>query len=71
MATGTTLKMTFDTLSGEKTWTFKYAKPNATVQNVKALGAAMISNGAIYPHPPLVLKAAKTVTTTENDYDLS
>lgn len=71
MATGTQLKLTFDTLSGSKTWTFKYAKPNATLANIKSLGGAMITNGDIYPEPPLVLKSAKTVTTTENEYDLS
>lgn len=70
MASGNTLKMQFDTLSGTKTWSFKYAKAAATTANVKALGTAMISNGEIYTNPPLVLKSAKMVVTTETEYDI-
>lgn len=70
MAAGTQLKLQFDTLSGTKTWTYNYAKANATVANVKALGAAMIANGEIYTNPPLVLKSAKVVVTSETEYDL-
>lgn len=71
MAAGTQLKMQFDTLSGTKTWTYNYAKTSATANQVKALGAAMITNGEIYNTPPLVLKSAKLVTTTESEFDLS
>lgn len=70
MATGTVLKMTFDTMGGQKTWTFKYAKPSTTVANVKALGQAMVTNGSIYNHPPTALVKAIQVTTTESVYDL-
>lgn len=70
MASGTQLKMQFDTLSGSKTWTYNYAKSSATVTQVKALGASMIANGEIYTTPPLVLKSAKLVVTTEQEYDL-
>lgn len=71
MASGTKLQLQFETATGSKTWTFNYAKTSAGIQNVKALGAAMIANGSIYEAPPLVLKTAKEVTTTENVYDLN
>ena len=71
MASGTKLQLTFETMSGTKTVSFNYAKPGATAVNVKALGAAIISNGAIFNQVPVRLTAAKTVTTSENEYDLS
>lgn len=70
MASGTVLKMKFDTMAGSKTWTFKYAKPSAGAAAVKALGAAMIANGSIYAHPPVALTEAREVITTESVYDL-
>lgn len=70
MAAGTSLKMKFDTMSGSKTWTFKYAKSGATLANIKALGAAMIANGTILENQPVRLTDARTVTTSENVYDL-
>lgn len=71
MAEGTKLQMTFETAVGTRTWTFNYAKPGMTVANVKALGQAMVENGAIYETIPLILKSAKKVTTTEDVYDLT
>lgn len=71
MAAGTKLQLTFDTMGGSKTHTFNYAQPNSGTVNVKALGQAMINNGSIYTYPPLRLTAAKEVTTSENNYDLT
>ena len=72
MAAGTKLVCTFST-SGDKTtsFTFNYAKSNATISNVKALMNAIVANGEIYVNVPLTAKSAKTVTTSENVYDLS
>ena len=70
MAAGTQLKLQFDTLSGTKTWTYNYAKANASAANVRALCSAMIANGSIYTNPPLVIKSAKLVTTTEQEIDV-
>ena len=70
MASGTVLKLTFDTMGGSKTWTFKHARPSAGSANVKALGAAMVANGSIYNHPPTALTKAVEVTTSESVYDL-
>lgn len=71
MAAGTKLQMVFETSTGSKTWTFNYAKPGMGVTNVKALGQAMITNGSVYEAPPLLLKSAKEVTTSETEYDLN
>lgn len=71
MAAGTKLQLTFETMSGTKTVSLNYAEPGATTADVKAVGAAFIANGALFKTAPLALKAAKTVTTSENEYDLS
>ena len=63
--------LTFSTTEGEKNFSYNYANPDATSANVKALGTALITNGSIFTTPPLELKAAKLVTTTEDDYDIS
>jgi len=67
----TRLVLQFDTISGRKSWSFNNASPSATVASVKALGAAMISNASFFTDEPLALVSAKTVTTSENEYDLS
>lgn len=73
MAEGTKLVLTFATASSDKatTFTFRYAKPSATAQQVKALMNAMIANKEIYEYPPVTAKSAKTITTSETVYDLS
>jgi len=71
MAAGTQLKMIFETGYGEKTWTFKYAKPAATAANIKELGNTMIANGSIYHYPPLQLVKAQLETTTGTTVDVS
>lgn len=70
MAEGTRLQLTFDTMSGSRTWSFNYAKASASTALVKAVGQAMITNGSIFSAPPVKLRSAKTVVTTENVYDL-
>lgn len=72
MAAGTKLVCTFGTNSDKTaSFTFNYAKSGATLASVKALMTAIIANGAIYENVPLTAKSAKTVTTSENVYDLS
>lgn len=70
MAESTTLKMKFDTMSGSRTWSFKNAKAAATVQQVKNLGAAMVTAGDFFSAQPVRLVDARIVTTTESAYDL-
>ena len=72
MAEGTKLVLAFET-SEEKTasYTFNYAKPSATVAQVKSLMQAMITNTSTLENTLVGMKSAKTVTTTETAYDLS
>lgn len=65
------LKLVFETMAGEKTWTFKNANPSATVSDVKNLMDTMITNGSIYKYPPLTKVSATAVVTTTTEYDLS
>lgn len=72
MAEGTKLVLGFESSSGKSiTLTYKYAKPSATLANVRALMNGIISNGSIFDSVPATSKSAKTVTTSENVYDLS
>lgn len=71
MASGTSLKLKFDTMRGSRTWTYKYFDASTTAQQVKTLGQAMIDNGSIYEAVPVALVSAIQVTTAESAYDLS
>ncbi len=72
MAAGTKLVLGFETSNGSTTtFSFSYAKPAATLANVKALMSAITTNGSIFTKVPVTAKSAKMVTTTENEYDLS
>lgn len=70
MASGIVLKMTFNTMSGSKTWSFNYADPSLSDSTVKELGAAMIENGSIFTYQPVQLASAKVVTTSERSISL-
>lgn len=52
-------------------YSYNYANPSTTSAQIKALMTGMIANGSIFQNPPLTAKAAKIVTTTEDDFDLS
>lgn len=71
MAAGVKLQLKFGTMAGEKVWNFSRAKQNVTTAQVKALMTSMISNGAIYQEPPLTMRSAKVIVTTEDEFDLS
>lgn len=72
MAEGTVLKLTFITAEEkEATFTFKYAKPSVTAQQIKTLMNSMIDNKIIFENEPAEIKSAKTITTSETVYDLS
>lgn len=71
MAAGTKLNLVFNNSDGGTTsYTWNYAKSGATKANVVALGQAMITNTSILASKLVSLKSAKTVTTSENVYDL-
>ena len=68
----TSLVLTFLTNDGDKTtFTFPYAKPGATANNVRALASAITTNGSIFEAVPVSAVSAKIVTTTETDISLS
>lgn len=72
MAEGTKLVLGFENGSGHAvSISYSYAKPSATLANVKSLMNGIIANGSIFENVPVTAKSAKTVTTTENVYDLS
>ncbi len=65
------LVLTFGTMGGDKNFSYNYASTDATPATVKALGTAIVTNGSVFEDTPVSLKAAKLVTTTEEEYDLS
>lgn len=68
MAAGTKLVIVFtDADNANKTFSFNYAKPDVTANQVKALAEGIITNGSIYEHTPVSVKSAKLVTTSETD----
>ena len=72
MAEGTKLQLKFEAADGrDVTFNYNYAKPSATAGQVKALMQSMITNNTIFERPPVAMKSAKTITTTETAYDLS
>lgn len=72
MAAGTKLVLGFESNTGNTiSITYNYASPSATATAVKALMNGIISNGSIFANVPAAMKSAKTVTTSENVYDLS
>lgn len=71
MASGTAIKMKFDTMSGSRTWTYNHADASATAAQVKAAAQAMIDNGSVYKSVPIKLVSAVQVTTSESAYDIS
>lgn len=71
MAAGTKLNIVFNNADGGTTsYTWNYADPGATKSDVLALGAAMIANTSILASTLVSVKSAKTITTSENVYEL-
>ncbi|MBQ6148650.1 MAG: DUF2922 family protein [Oscillospiraceae bacterium] len=56
---------------GDVRFSYNYADPDTTVANVKALVNGLIANNTLFENPPITVKNAKIVTTTEDNYDLS
>lgn len=71
MATaGTKLQLKFGTASGVKTWTFNYAKADASTASIRTLADTMIANGSIYKNPPLTKESAELITTKVEQIEL-
>lgn len=68
----TRLKLIFNNSAGSTTtYSYSYANPEATSTQVNALIAGMITNGDIFANPPISIKSASVVTTTETTFDVS
>ena len=72
MAEGTKLVLEFQDANGKNIFfMFNYAKPSTSLANINSLMQAIINNGSIFKRVPVTAKSAKTVTTSENTYDIS
>lgn len=71
MAAGVKMVLRFGTASGEKNFTYNYGNSEASVSDVKTAMNTMIANGDIFKYPPLTIISAKSVITSEVEYDLS
>jgi len=71
MAEGTSLVLVFNDGTGGTTQiSWKYAKPSATKANVLAFANELITQTSLLSKTLVSLKSAKTVTTSENVFDL-
>ena len=71
MAEGTRLVLGFkDSSDNDFTFMFNYAKPSASLTNVRSLMNTIIENGDIFKRVPVTAVSAKTVTTSENVYSV-
>lgn len=71
MANTTRLVITCETAAGDKNFSYNYINAEIATPIVKQIGNAIVTNGSIFKNIPLTFKAAKTVTTTEVDFDIS
>lgn len=63
--------ITATTADGDKNFSYNYADPETPLNTVKALCTSLVTNGSIFVNPPTAVTAAKLVTVTEGEYDLS
>lgn len=60
-----------DANSSNIKFTYKYANPDVTSSEVKALVTAMIANGSVFEKVPAVAVSATLQTTTETAIDIA
>lgn len=65
------LKIVFDAQSGTVTHNYSYVNPEASAANIRALANGIVTNNSIYAKPPLSVKSATIITTTETPIALS
>ena len=64
----TRLKMVYtDSSGGSVTHSWNYADPEVTTASVSALAQATITNNSIFTNPPVALKSATAIVTTETN----
>lgn len=71
MAATSKLVIDFAGTNGDVSFSYNYFNPSATITQVQALAAALTTNGSIFENPPVTVKSAKLVTTTEQDYEMN
>ena len=72
MAAGTMLVLEFADAGGNSLFfSFPYGNSEATSLSVKNAMNSFIDNGSIFIKPPVSIRSAKAVTTTESKFDLS
>lgn len=71
MADTVRLILTMESSGTDRNFSYNYANAETTAAQVKALGASLVDNGSFFEYPPTALKAARIVTTTTEEYDLS
>ena len=71
MASTSKLVLDFDGTTGDTAFSYGYVNPELPSTLVQNLVDGLIANGSIFANPPLAIKSAKIVTTTETDIDLS
>lgn len=65
------LQFSFTDSEGKSTTqSFSNADPSVEASDVKALAAAIITNGSIYKAVPVAVKSAKLIQTTETEIDI-
>ena len=71
MATGNRLVLEFgDANDNSIFFTYNYANAATTVQDVRLAMNAFIANGSIFKYPPVSIKSAKIITTSESVFNL-
>ncbi len=72
MADGAKLVITFlDAYNAERMFSFNYANPNVSENDVKLVAQTIIANGSIFKNVPVTVKSAKFITTTVTNVDIS
>lgn len=71
MSSTVRLVLTMESSGTDRNFSYNYADAETTTTQVKALGAALIDNGSFFEYPPTALKAAKLITTTTSEYNIS
>ena len=72
MAAGTTLVLEFADANGNSVFfSYNYANSEVLASDVKNLMNTMIANGSIFKNPPVSIKSAKAVRTSETEFDLT
>ena len=72
MASGTILLFEFaDASNNSIFFSFNYGNDDADVHDIKNAINTIIDNGSVFTNPPVAIKSAKAVITSDYEFDLS